>query len=131
MRHSRAADEGTPMTDPTVEGALARLRSAADDVAQGLLPATWQRMDGPGPDSLPTRPSSFHFTPMFSFEGLTLSPGATLTLETVLTVPPDVHGVPILDEPLLVTVNSLYPTQVAVDGRQVFADDLPVVASGP
>lgn len=91
-----------------IDEALARLRAAADGLAAGWSPD--------GVDGL---------------AALDLDAGTPQTLRLRLEPPAALHGVPLADDRLELTVTSIYPIEVAVDGEVVLAEPVPPVAAGP
>jgi alpha-mannosidase len=115
-----------------VTSALARLRGAADEAGRGWYPRTWQCHSGSGPVSASMRQvESPLLTGAATFVGLKLVPGEDLVLSTTLDLPATLAGTDVLGEPLMANLASYYPMSMVVDGRQVFEDVLPPVASGP
>jgi alpha-mannosidase len=118
-----------------VAGVLARLGEAADRYCAGWVPRAWYKVAGPGPDRLETRevgaPRDEGGLAGLVLDGLTLQPGGDLTLSLPLELPPSLGEVYLAGDPLELTVNSIYPVGLSANGRRLFDDDLPLVASGP
>lgn len=109
---------------PQVDAALARLHGAADTMLNAFPEVTWKRISGPGPDELVQDGGG-------GFRGLTLEPGADLAVECDLTLPGVIQGVPVAGDQLVATMFSLYPAELDLDGRRVFAEEGVPVAAGP
>ncbi len=106
----------------TVHDALGRLRAGAD--LARLWPATtWHRVAGPGPDTLELTHGAF--------PQLVLEPGRETVLETAVAAPASLPAEIVEGQPLELTVNTLYPAAVEVDGRSLLDEPLPLVAPGP
>ena len=112
------------MSRVEVERALATLRKAADTALNAFPQVVWHRESGPGPDTLIQDGGG-------GFHGLTLEPGKNLTLTAELSVPANVHGVPLAGDPVEATVFSLYPMDLEWNGRQVYSAGGVPVAAGP
>ncbi len=65
------------------------------------------------------------------FEALSYEPGVATALTARFDPPALVAGVPMAGEALLMSMNSLYPVTVEVNGHAVFEEVLPPVACGP
>jgi alpha-mannosidase len=117
---------------PAVQGALARLREAADCAEKGWFPPRWKREAGPGTDAVTMAPAA---TPLLSgaarFDGLRLEAGTTSRLRAEVELPELLAATPLAGDVLLAGVWSVYPVSLEVDGRSVFRDALSPVACGP
>jgi alpha-mannosidase len=119
-------------TKAEVDGAITRLRAAATRVEGGWLARDWNRVAADGSRTpAPMRAENIHFRAVCAFEEFKLEADSGASYEIALDLPAALHGVPIVGEPLQLIVNSLRPVDVLRDGERVFADSLPVVASGP
>lgn len=114
-----------------VERALAVLRTAADEAEATFTPREIRRIAGPGPDRLEPQVVEVQSSRCFGLAGLELVSGEEFRAVMTFVLPDTVHGVGVADDRLELGVNGLYPMEVLVDGISVFADDKPVVASGP
>lgn len=103
---------------------LTRLRAAADAAFNGFPTTVWARLSGPGPESLDLHGSG-------GFQGLTLQPGADLTLRCELTLPETAEGVALAGDRLEATLFTLYPIEIRWNGETVFAEGGVPVAAGP
>lgn len=111
--------------------ALARLRQAADETRAGWLPSIWHQDGKAAAEDLRMEARVVQGQPYGILPDLVLEPGEELSLHTELDLPGSLHGVPLVGEPLELTLNSLYPIGVHIDGRPVFDDDGCPAAAGP
>lgn len=109
--------------------ALQRLRTAADTVRAGWLPAQWRRC-GDGRTAT-MQPRVVQGDPYGVFTDLELRPGTTIELECDLAVPGEIAGVDVTGRPLELTMSSLYPITVRAGGRVVLDAGGVPVAAGP
>lgn len=112
-----------------VDDAVARLGIHASELEAGWMPQVWRREDSG--EVVKMRRGLDMFAPVGVFDGLAVEPGATLALSTRLDLPAWLHQVQLAGDRLFLTVDSLYPVDIFLDGKRVFGDALPVVASGP
>jgi alpha-mannosidase len=105
---------------PGVDAALGRLRAAADLVGAGWSPARWREVAEGGVEH-----------DHAGFAGLDLAAGRPRSLTARLDPPAKLHGVTLTDDCLELTVTSIYPIEVAIDGDTVLAEPIPPVAAGP
>ncbi|MBI2940976.1 MAG: alpha-mannosidase [Chloroflexi bacterium] len=103
---------------------LARLRAAADQTNDAWPAMRWDKVAGPGPESLELASSGM-------FSGLALEPGVDLTLRSQLDLPSRLAGVSLVGDPLELSIFSLYPMDLWWNHQAVFSDDRPPVAAGP
>lgn len=115
----------------TVAAALERLHKAVLEVEGGWIPTVWTCSDGTAESSLQMSIGEAAFQQVGMFDEFELAAHGALTLRARLDLPETIHGVPISGEALQLTINSLRPVDIFHDGRRVFGDHLPVVASGP
>lgn len=107
-----------------VSHVIDRLKQAADACYLAWPEMTFTKVSGPGPEELILKPSG-------QLEGLTLEPGTDLVFKTRLDFPDRIGGVSIINDALELTVFSLYPMDIDLDGTSLFEDPHPPVASGP
>ncbi|MBM3494558.1 MAG: alpha-mannosidase, partial [Armatimonadetes bacterium] len=112
------------MSSPVVSSALNRLRAAADRYLNAFPNQTWNKVSGPGPDTLTQDGAG-------GFAGLTLEPGKDLVVTCDLVAPESVSGVALAGDELAATMFSLYATEIAWNGKPVFAEGGVPVAAGP
>lgn len=103
---------------------LARLRAAADEVAHAWPSLRWNKLSGPGPESL-------ELDARGTFHGLVLQPNTALTLRCRLHLPAEVAGVSLIGDPLEATVFSIFPVTLSHDESVVLAAADAPVAPGP
>lgn len=96
--------------------ALERLRAAADRVRGGWLTPQWRDK---------------HDKDIAGFGELALQPGVRRTVRTRLELPEFVHGIDLAGDQLELTVTSIYPVEVVIDGDIRIAESVPMVATGP
>ncbi|MDE2126921.1 MAG: hypothetical protein KGJ62_10055 [Armatimonadetes bacterium] len=104
--------------------ALLVLRQAADAVNSGFPETEWQVVSG-------AVNRTVHLDGGGTFHGLEVSRNATITLKCMLDLPEAACGVQLAGDVLEATLFCIYPTSVRFNGRSVFEDELPPVASGP
>jgi alpha-mannosidase len=97
------------------DSALSRLREAADQIGSGWSPAKWT-VDG---------------QVLGSLDRLELSTGRPETVHAKLDPPAALYGTSLAGDRLELTVRSIYPVDIAVDGEVVLAESIPPVATGP
>ncbi len=115
-----------------VAAALETLRAAADQAERGWFPEQWTIQAGERSGEIRLVPvDSFVLCGGLAFERLSYVPGVATTFTARFDPPATVAGVPMAGEPLLISMNSLYPVSVAANGKAVFEDALPPVACGP
>jgi len=112
-----------------VQAALRRLRHHADAVEGGWIPTAWHLVDSG--DELTMREQDSQHGRVGVFEHLPIRPGKTVQVATRIDLPAEIQGVSIAGEPVWMIGDGTYPMGVAVDGRAIFGDEIPVVASGP
>lgn len=98
---------------------LERLRRAADEVGAGWTPARWHDV------------AEGHGRSIDRLAELDLRSGNQLTAHTILDPPAALHGVGLEGDRLELTVDTVYPIEIAVDGEIVLAETVPPVAAGP
>ncbi|NSW50896.1 MAG: alpha-mannosidase [Anaerolineae bacterium] len=103
---------------------LSSIRRKADQIRYAFPELTWTRKKGPGPDTLVLKGNG-------SFSGLTLEPGCDLVLSTDLVLPGSAGAVALEGDALECTLFSLYPCELMLEGKPIFADDGIPVAAGP
>lgn len=109
------------MSHVLVPSTLQRLKRAAKAALYGFPATAWTDRRG----------RALTLSGDGSFAPLQLPSGQTYSLNTTLEVPATVHGIPLAGEPLEATLWSLYPASIDLDGRPLFHDGFPPVASGP
>ncbi|HZP80682.1 MAG TPA: glycoside hydrolase family 38 C-terminal domain-containing protein [Chthonomonadaceae bacterium] len=112
------------MEQGAVTQTLARLRAAADQVRTGFPWTRWERIEGPGPETLELDGNG-------GFRWIKLEPGKDLLLRCALNLPEEAAGVRLAGDPLEATLFSLYPTDLKWNGQSVFAEEGVPVAAGP
>lgn len=115
--------------DPEVQLAIERLRRHADAVEGGWFPRTWCVVEGGEALTMSERDSQFGR--VGQFDHLPIRPGQTVSVVARVDLPSEIERVPVAGEPVWMTADGIYPMGVSLDGRSVFDDKLPVVASGP
>lgn len=105
-----------------IEQTLVRLNDAANIVRDGFPTTLWAREN---------TNSTVELVGNGGFVNFVLQPGQYETLRCRLTIPSAVQGVELAGDPLEATLFSLYPTWLAWNGQEVFADPGVPVASGP
>lgn len=122
----------SPTTQTIIDEALVRLESASLVVEGGWVATEWlQRTGGADPHPVAMKIETYHLRQVGVFEKFSVHAGVGVDLEVDLELPETLHGVSLIGEPLQLTINSLRPIDILVDGARVFGDSLPVVASGP
>src|SRR5690349_2476354 len=112
------------MEQQVVAQALARLRAAADRVHNGFPNTQWRQTEGPGPEQIELSGAG-------PFHGLRLGPGQDVVMTCRLDLPAEALGISLAGDALEGTLFSLYPTEIAWNGQQIFADEGVPVAAGP
>jgi alpha-mannosidase len=116
-----------------VVAALGRLRAAADLVGSGWSPTGWSISDAGEPDrSWDNEASADSIGALIHGLGdLDLDTNKHPLLRTVLDVPSRLHGVELEGDRLELTVWSVYPVTITVNGRPLLDESIPPVALGP
>jgi alpha-mannosidase len=126
-------ESGMAAPDEVVDAALGRLRAAADLVGSGWSPTRWSITDAGEPDrSWDNEASADSIGALIHGLGdLDLDANKHPLLRTVLDVPSRLHGIELEGDRLELTVWSVYPLTITVDGRPLFDESIPPVALGP
>lgn len=114
-----------------IDEALGRLASASATVEGGWVPESWSRTDDSGTQELRMNRENVHFREVGVFSQFGVESHRGVRLETVIDLPANLYGIELSEDALELTINSIRPIDIAVDGESVFRDALPVVASGP
>jgi alpha-mannosidase len=112
------------MNMDAINVALDRLKKAADESFSAWPEMKFTKVNGAGPDELTLNKSG-------AFTGLVVEPGTDLVLKTKLEFNDSIAGISIHGDMLDVTVMSLYPFEMSIDGREIFKDTGVPVAAGP
>lgn len=120
-------------TQPSeVQDALRRLEAASLSAESGWLAHRWISRSPSGAEHpVEMNTETYHLRQVGVFESFAVEADLGVELELELELPQSIGGVSILGETLQLTINSLRPIDIFVDGRRVFGDAVPVVASGP
>lgn len=113
-----SADE--PWPDDSVRSALSRLREAADAANAGWQPQKWRVLESDGQER-----------EIADLLALDLAAGREIVIRSDVALPERLCGVATAGDVLDVTIKSIYPMIVTVDGRTVLSESIPPVAVGP
>jgi len=104
-------------------GALNRLNDTLDRVSYLFPVTTWEQIE-------PAGGKSYELVRNF-FKDLIVSPNQDIVLRCKLDLPEQVEGITLAGDEMIATLFSIYPTDVAHNGRRVFEDQSVPVAAGP
>ena len=118
--------------DTRVHDALQQLEAASLQAESGWLARRWiSRADDGTEHAAIMNIETYHLRQVGVFETFKVEADLGVELELELELPASINGVSIVGEALQLTINSLRPIDIFVDGDRVFGDAIPVVASGP
>ncbi|MEO7147387.1 MAG: glycoside hydrolase family 38 C-terminal domain-containing protein [Terrimesophilobacter sp.] len=118
--------------DPHVDEALQRLEAASLKTESGWHAHGWISRAYDGTETPATMNiETYHLRQVGVFEAFKVEADLGVELDLELDLPETINGVSIVGEALQLTINSLRPIDILVDGVRVFGDAVPVVASGP
>jgi alpha-mannosidase len=110
---------------------IERLRTAVSTLFDGWVPPSWSRVSGPGPEEIRPAARASAMDVGGSFPLQFTEPGAEYVMRTDVELPAVLHGMPIEGDTLLMTLISMWPIDLLLDGECLLSEDYAPVATGP